>query len=258
MVEFGEWLCEEVLKYVPHRQWVFSPPEADVPYSQTAANPLLCPKCLGSIRIISFIDGELVKKILEHLGLWEVRQRPPPQANAPPLNIHMDYTARPGATRLPVIAQTMHYSKRDFLRIHYETIGGGAGAGNNWHGQSGVHTHMTNTRITDPEILDRRYPVLLKKFSLRKDSGDKGKHYGGDGLVREMEFLSPLNAAILSERRVYPPYGLNGGGNGKPGKNLFIEKTGKTTDLGEKSEVKAGPGDRIRILTPGGGGFGEV
>ncbi len=83
-------------------------------------NPLLCPKCLGSMRIISFIeDQQIISKILKHLGLWQVKQRPPPRANAPLLNIHIDYTARPGATRLPVVAQTMHYSKRDFLRIQY-------------------------------------------------------------------------------------------------------------------------------------------
>ena len=141
---------------------------------------------------------------------------------------------------------------------YYETIGGGAGAGPGWNGQSGVHTHMTNTRITDPEILERRYPVILREFSIRKKSGGKGRYTGGDGLVRDVEFLAPLNAAILSERRVYAPYGLNGGKNGKKGKNLFIEKNGRITDLGGKNEIKAETGDRIRILTPGGGGFGKV
>ena len=141
---------------------------------------------------------------------------------------------------------------------YYETIGGGAGAGPGWNGQSGVHTHMTNTRITDPEILERRYPVMLRKFSLRKNSGGKGRYKGGDGLVREVEFLAPLNAAILSERRVYAPYGLQGGKSGKQGKNLFIEKKGKISDWGGKNKIKAEPGDRIRILTPGGGGFGKA
>ena len=105
---------------------------------------------------------------------------------------------------------------------YYETIGGGSGAGESWHGTSGVHTHMTNTRITDPEVLERRYPVMLREFSLRKHSGGLGKFQGGDGLVREVEFLEPLNAAILSERRVYQPYGLEGGNPGKCGTNLFI------------------------------------
>ena len=140
---------------------------------------------------------------------------------------------------------------------YYETIGGGAGAGPFWHGKSGVHTHMTNTRITDPEILERRYPILLREFSLRHGSGGKGVFNGGDGLVREVEFLESLNAAILSERRVYAPYGLDGGESGKRGKNLFIRKDGEKIDLGGKNEVIAQPGDRIRILTPGGGGYGK-
>ena len=141
---------------------------------------------------------------------------------------------------------------------YYETIGGGAGAGPNWHGQSGVHTHMTNTRITDPEILERRYPVMLREFSIRKDSGGSGKFKGGNGLIREVEFLEPLNTAILSERRVHQPYGLNGGGPGKRGLNLFIRKDGSKLHLGGKNEIIAEAGDRIRIETPGGGGYGKV
>ncbi len=141
---------------------------------------------------------------------------------------------------------------------YYETIGGGAGAGSSWHGQSGVHTHMTNTRITDPEILERRYPVLLREFSIRQGSGGKGKFSGGDGLVRELEFLEPLNVAILSERRVFPPYGLAGGQPGKQGQNIFIRDNGRMLNLGGKNEIIAKAGDRIRILTPGGGGYGAV
>jgi 5-oxoprolinase (ATP-hydrolysing) len=138
---------------------------------------------------------------------------------------------------------------------YYETIGGGAGAGPGWHGQSGVHTHMTNTRITDPEILESRYPVLLREFSIRRGSGGMGLYRGGDGLIREIEFLKPLNVAILSERRVYPPYGLEGGEPGALGQNLFLKRDGSQMDLGGKNEIKAQPGDRIRILTPGGGGY---
>ena len=141
---------------------------------------------------------------------------------------------------------------------YYETIGGGAGAGPHWHGQSGVHTHMTNTRITDPEILERRYPVMLREFSVRKNSGGSGKFIGGDGLVREVEFLEPLNAAILSERRVHQPYGLNCGEPGKSGLNLFFRNDGTILFLGGKNEIHAETGDRIRIETPGGGGFGRL
>jgi len=140
---------------------------------------------------------------------------------------------------------------------YYETIGGGAGAGPDWHGRSGVHTHMTNTRITDPEILERRYPVLLRRFGIREGSGGAGRFNGGDGLVREIEFLQPLNVAILSERRVFPPYGLAGGQPGSRGRNIFIAKNGRTLNLGGKNEIQAEVGDRIRILTPGGGGYGH-
>jgi len=147
---------------------------------------------------------------------------------------------------------------------YYETIAGGAGAGPDWNGRSGVHTHMTNTRITDPEVLERRYPVILRQFSLRNDSGGKGLFHGGEGVVREIEFLRPLTLSILSERRVISPYGLNGGRNGRVGENLLIRKREKgnehqiTQNLGGKNSVKVFAGDRIRILTPGGGGFGKL
>jgi len=141
---------------------------------------------------------------------------------------------------------------------YYETIGGGAGAGPSWHGQSGVHTHMTNTRITDPEILERRYPVLLREFSIRKGSGGKGEFNGGDGLVRELEFLEKLQVAILSERRSHAPYGMAGGKDGRCGRNLFLRKNGPALNLGGKNEIQAQSQDRFRIETPGGGGWGQV
>lgn len=140
---------------------------------------------------------------------------------------------------------------------YYETIGGGAGAGPTWHGQTGVHTHMTNTRITDPEILERRYPILLRRFTVRHGSGGKGRFNGGNGLIREVEFLEPLNMGILSERRVFAPYGLEGGQAGQRGINLFIRHDGRSINLGAKNEIMAQPGDRFRIMTPGGGGFGK-
>ena len=139
---------------------------------------------------------------------------------------------------------------------YYETIGGGSGAGSGWNGCSGVHTHMTNTRITDPEILEQRYPVMVREFSIRAHSGGNGKYRGGDGLVRDIEFLAPLTITILSERRVFQPYGMNGGKPGKCGRNIFIASDGQSTDLGGKNEMSVRSGDRIRILTPGGGGWG--
>jgi 5-oxoprolinase (ATP-hydrolysing) len=141
---------------------------------------------------------------------------------------------------------------------YYETIGGGTGAGPDWDGKSGLHAHMSNTRITDAEILERRYPLLLREFSIRAGSGGAGRHRGGDGVVREIEFLQPMNAAILSERRVFPPYGLEGGAPGATGRNLLLRKDGRSIWLGGKNEVRVEPGDRIRIETPGGGGYGRA
>ncbi|GJQ08613.1 hypothetical protein GpartN1_g404.t1 [Galdieria partita] len=139
---------------------------------------------------------------------------------------------------------------------YYETIAGGAGAGPSWNGTSGVHTHMTNTRITDAEVLESRYPVLLGKFLLRENSGGQGKYRGGDGVIREVQFLVPMTASILSERRVFAPWGSAGGKDGLRGENYLIRKNNQVIYLGGKNSVPMNPGDAIRILTPGGGGFG--
>ena len=139
---------------------------------------------------------------------------------------------------------------------YYETIAGGAGAGPHWNGASGVHTHMTNTRITDPEILEKRYPAVLRRFSLRTGSGGVGRFHGGDGVVRELEFTRQLQASILSERRSFQPFGMEGGGDGARGINLVIKKDGRSINLGGKNSIAVQSGDRIRIHTPGGGGYG--
>lgn len=143
----------------------------------------------------------------------------------------------------------------------YETIAGGSGAGADWEGESGVHTHITNTRISDPEIFERRYPVLLHEFSIRPDSGGAGLHRGGDGCIRDIEFRRPMQVSILSERRVIPPYGMAGGSEGKRGVNLWIRKdpedgTTRTISLGGKATTFMNAGDRIIVMTPGGGGYG--
>jgi 5-oxoprolinase (ATP-hydrolysing) len=135
---------------------------------------------------------------------------------------------------------------------YYETIGGGAGAGDGFAGASGVHTHMTNTRITDPEVLETRFPVRLIEFSLRAGSGGAGRWAGGLGLVREFEFQAPMRVSILSERRVREPFGLAGGGPGARGRNLLNGRA-----VAGKDSFLVEPGDRVRIETPGGGGFGE-
>ena len=139
---------------------------------------------------------------------------------------------------------------------YYETIAGGAGAGPGWNGRDGVHTHCTNTRITDPEILERRYPVVLRTFTLRQGSGGIGKYSGGCGVIREIEPLRPLIMSILSERRTLRPYGMAGGGDAKVGINLLVKNNGIILNLGGRCSTKVGIGDRIRIETPGGGGYG--
>ncbi len=140
---------------------------------------------------------------------------------------------------------------------YYETIGGGSGAGPEWDGCSGVHTHMTNTRITDPEILELRYPVVLRRFDIRYGSGGRGHHVGGNGLIRELEFLQPLTASILSERRVFAPYGLEGGLPGLSGRNRLWACGRGWINLTGKNSVAVAPGDRLCIETPGGGGYGK-
>jgi 5-oxoprolinase (ATP-hydrolysing) len=141
---------------------------------------------------------------------------------------------------------------------YYETIAGGSGAGPLWDGTSGVHTHMTNTRITDPEVLESRYPVRLLEFSLRRGSGGAGRYRGGEGVVRRYLFRSPVTAALLTERRVVRPYGLAGGEPGQAGRNAVERVSGELEELPGKCSVSLRAGDVLRVETPGGGGFGPL
>jgi 5-oxoprolinase (ATP-hydrolysing) len=140
---------------------------------------------------------------------------------------------------------------------YYETIAGGAGAGPGYAGASGVQTHMTNSRLTDPEVLENRYPVLLREFALRAGSGGAGTHRGGDGLVRRVEFRESMTAAILSNHRRIAPFGLAGGEPGKTGINRRIRVDGSSETLAATVEIPVEPGDQVEIETPGGGGFGR-
>ena len=140
---------------------------------------------------------------------------------------------------------------------YYETICGGSGAGNNFEGCSAVHTHMTNTRLTDPEILETEYPVILEKFEIRNGSGGIGKYNGGCGVVREIKFRENMTASILSGSRINPPFGLAGGGSGKCGETMLKKSYGKVYKLNFTDQVDVEIGDSIIIKTPGGGGFGN-
>jgi len=140
---------------------------------------------------------------------------------------------------------------------NYETICGGTGAGPDHHGCSAVHSHMTNTRMTDPEILEWRFPVRVDEFSIRKGSGGEGAHKGGDGAKRKLTFLEPMTATFLSLHRDTDPYGLEGGQAGSRGRNSVIRKDGTVLELKGNDEATLFPGDAVVIETPGGGGFGD-
>jgi len=139
---------------------------------------------------------------------------------------------------------------------YYETLCGGAGAGPGFDGASAVHTHMTNSRLTDPEVLEQRYPVRVRRFAIRVGSGGAGHWRGGDGVVREIEFLEPMQAAILSNRRRVPPFGLKGGAPGACGRNYVLRTDGRREQLAATAAVELAAGDRFVIETPGGGGYG--
>ncbi len=151
---------------------------------------------------------------------------------------------------------------------YYETLAGGAGAvaprGSEGEpgyrpgavGASAVHTHMTNTRITDPEILETRYPVRLERFEIRKGSGGDGRWHGGDGLIRHYRFLKAVEISLLTQRRVLAPFGLEGGGPGAMGSNIQVTVDGRRIPLTGATSYRAEAGEGLILETPGGGGWG--
>jgi 5-oxoprolinase (ATP-hydrolysing) len=141
---------------------------------------------------------------------------------------------------------------------YYETICGGTGAGPGFDGASAVHSHMTNSRLTDVEVLERRFPVRVQRFAIRSGTGGDGRFRGGDGVVREIEFLVPMQGSILSNRRRTLPFGLVGGGPGAPGRNTIVRASGRTEQVPAAAEMTFEPGDRLIIETPGGGAYGTV
>jgi 5-oxoprolinase (ATP-hydrolysing) len=139
---------------------------------------------------------------------------------------------------------------------YYETICGGTGGGPGFEGTDAVHQHMTNTRITDPEVLELRYPVRIERFEIRRGSGGNGMWQGGDGVTRELVFNEPLEINILSQHRKERPYGMKGGGPGKPGTQIIVRASGTKEQLGGMASASVNAGDRLIISTPGGGGWG--
>ncbi len=141
---------------------------------------------------------------------------------------------------------------------YYETIAGGSGAGESFAGASAVQTHMTNSRLTDPEVLEWRYPVLVEEFSVRKGSGGDGKWTGGDGVTRRIRFREPMTVAILSGRRNTSPFGLAGGKDGACGETFVTHGDASVQHLSATQETQVDAGDTVTILTPGGGGYGTA
>jgi 5-oxoprolinase (ATP-hydrolysing) len=139
----------------------------------------------------------------------------------------------------------------------YETIGGGTGAGPGFDGADAVHQHMTNTRITDPEVMEHRYPVRIERMSVRRNSGGHGQYNGGDGIVREIVFQESADLNLLSQHRLEKPYGMQGGAQGKPGNQYVVRKDGSRVQLRGIDTIQLLPGDRVVIETPGGGGWGQ-
>jgi 5-oxoprolinase (ATP-hydrolysing) len=141
---------------------------------------------------------------------------------------------------------------------YYETICGGAGAGPDFDGTDAVHTHMTNSRLTDPEVLEWRFPVLLESFEIRRGSGGAGRRRGGDGACRRLRFLEPMTAAILSSHRKVAPFGVAGGMPGALGRNWVERADGSRLDLSGTDKAEMAVGDVFVIETPGGGGYGAA
>jgi N-methylhydantoinase B len=139
---------------------------------------------------------------------------------------------------------------------YYETVAGGMGARPDYDGMSAVHTHMTNSLNTPAEALEYAYPLRVCEYSIRKHSGGNGKRRGGDGVVREIETLAPARMSLLADRRKHAPYGLRGGEEGKAGRDAIIRQ-GSSGPIASKGSWELQPGDRVRIETPGGGGFGR-
>lgn len=139
---------------------------------------------------------------------------------------------------------------------YYETLAGGEGASLGHAGVSGVHTHMTNTQNTPIEVLEQAYPLVVERTSLRRGSGGGGAFAGGDGVVRELRVLERAEATLLADRRRRGPYGLAGGRDGSPGRDVVV-RGGREEAIPSKARVELSPGDSIRISTPGGGGYGE-
>jgi N-methylhydantoinase B len=221
---------------LPMNQGVFAPVQVRVPRN-SVLNPEPPHAVAGgnvetSMRIVDVLYGALARALPDRIP-----------------------AASQGTMNNVTFGGTDPHSGKPFA--YYETMGGGSGAGPQSDGASGIHCHMSNTLNTPVEALETALPVRLRCYALRRGSGGEGRSRGGDGLVREIEFLARAQVTVLSERRDRGPYGIAGGRSGTPGKNTLLPKgEGAGPDLGGKATFVAEPGDVLRIETPGGGGWG--
>ncbi|MEE4246572.1 MAG: hydantoinase B/oxoprolinase family protein, partial [Kangiellaceae bacterium] len=163
-----------------------------------------------------------------------------------------------GALQLQAGAQgTMNnFTFGDSQHQYYETIAGGSGAGNDFNGCDAVQTHMTNSRLTDPEIIEQNFPVIIEQFAIRENSGGLGQYNGGNGLIRRFRFLQPMTVSLLTNNRKNQPFGIYGGAPGQSGQNLLIEDD-EIKVLPASCQLEVSANQSVEIRTPGGGGYGK-
>lgn len=235
VVRSATWYCIRLLSIedIPMNQGCFQPVSVKIPQHSLLNPDFPAAVAAGNVetsqRIVDVVLGALAKALPDRIP-----------------------AASQGTMNNITFGGMQH--KENF--VFYETIGGGHGAGPAGHGLSGRHSHMTNTRNTPVEAIEKDLPVMIMEYSLRQGSGGEGKYRGGEGLKRVYKFLAPAQVTINSERRFYPPYGLQGGGPGDVGVNLLI-RDGKRKELGAKASLRVKPGDILVIKTPGGGGWGK-
>ena len=234
------------------------PDNFNAPVAITRAAVLYCLRCLID-DAIPLNDGCL-RPVTIAIPAGSMLDPAPPAAvvagNVETSQVVTDAILAATGQLAPAQGTMNNFTFGDDTRQYYETIAGGSGAGPDHAGTSAVQTHMTNSRLTDPEVLETRFPVRVDRFAIRAGSGGNGAFHGGDGAGRRITFLEPMAAQILANRRAIAPRGIAGGGNGEPGRNWIERRDGSAEELAATGSAQMQPGDSFVIHTPGGGGFG--
>jgi N-methylhydantoinase B len=225
---------------LPHNEGMYRPIEVRIPHpcllDAVAPAAVVAGNVETSQRVVDVVLGALAAAIPGRI----------PAASAGTMN----------SLSLSAGAGVCHPAARSSF-TYYETVGGGSGASASADGESGVQTHMTNTRNTPAEALEMEFPLRVRTYAIEPDTGGAGRHRGGDGLRREIEALVPMTGTMLADRRRRGPYGLAGGGAGRPGRTEIVAPDGSVRRLNSKDQFELRPGDRLRLITPGGGGYGS-